>query len=80
MEQDAVSFFNPKNGTDTLFVRDPRINWVDTFSTGSDGYLYFTNNQLYLMASFYPCTDRRQKPYSLLRVPLPAGGTKPLLL
>lgn len=80
MEQDAVSFFNPKNGTDTLFVRDPRINWVDTFSTGFDGYLYFTNNQLYLMASFYPCTDRRQKPYALLRVPLPEGGSKPLLL
>ena len=80
MEQDAVSFFNPKNGTDTLFVRDPRINWVDTFSTGFDGYLYFTNNQLYLMASFYPCTDRRQRPFSLLRVPLPDGGTKPLLL
>ena len=40
MEQDAVSFFNPKNGTDTLFVRDPRLNWIDTFSTGW-GYLLF---------------------------------------
>lgn len=31
MEQNAVSFYNPANGTDQLFVRDPRINWVDTF-------------------------------------------------
>lgn len=30
MEQNAVSFWNPQNGSDTLFVRDPRINWVDT--------------------------------------------------
>jgi len=28
MEQNAISFFNPANGTDTLFVRDPLINWV----------------------------------------------------
>ena len=76
MEQDAVSFYNPANGTDTLFVRDPRINWVDTFSTGFDGYLYFTNNQLFLSSAFYPGTDRRQRPFSLLRVPLPLGGTK----
>lgn len=32
MEQNAISFFNPNNGTDQLFVRDPRINWVDTVS------------------------------------------------
>lgn len=32
MEQNAISFYNPKNGTDQLFVRDPRINWVDTVS------------------------------------------------
>lgn len=42
VEQNAVSFFNPANGTDTLFVRDPRINWVDTMSTSTDGYLYWT--------------------------------------
>ena len=31
-EQNAISFFNPANGTDALFVRDPRLNWVDTVS------------------------------------------------
>jgi sugar lactone lactonase YvrE len=30
MEQGAISFYNPANGTDQTFVRDPRINWVDT--------------------------------------------------
>ena len=29
-EQEAISFYNPLNGTDTLFVRDPRISWPDT--------------------------------------------------
>jgi sugar lactone lactonase YvrE len=31
-EQNAISFYNPANGTDALFVRDPRLNWVDTVS------------------------------------------------
>ena len=46
MEQNAISVFNPQNGSDALFVRDARLDWIDTFATGFDGYLYFTNNQL----------------------------------
>jgi sugar lactone lactonase YvrE len=30
MEQNEIHFHNPANGTNTLFVRDPRISWVDT--------------------------------------------------
>jgi sugar lactone lactonase YvrE len=30
MEQNGISFYNPGNASTTLFVRDPRINWVDT--------------------------------------------------
>lgn len=77
MEQNAVSVFNPKNGSDALFVRDLRLDWIDTFATGFDGYLYFTNNQLVFGSGFYPGTDRRTKPLSLWRVPLPNNGTKP---
>lgn len=29
-EQNAIAFFNPKNGTSQTFVRDPRMNWIDT--------------------------------------------------
>ncbi|KAK4991457.1 hypothetical protein LTR50_001849 [Elasticomyces elasticus] len=79
MEQNAISFFNPANGTVTLFVRDPRINWVDTMSTSTNGYLYFTVNQLYLGAGFYPGTDRKTRPFALFRVPLPNNATKPIL-
>ncbi|KAF2772522.1 major royal jelly protein [Teratosphaeria nubilosa] len=79
MEQDGVSFYNPRNGTDTMFVRDPRLNWVDTFSTGTDGYLYFTCNQLLLGTNTYPGTDRRVKPFSVWRAKLPGNGTKVLL-
>jgi len=80
MEQDAISFFNPANGTDTLFVRDPRLNWIDTMSTGTDGYLYFTSNQLVFGPGFYPGTDRRQRPFSLWRARLPNNGSKPILM
>lgn len=30
IEQNAVVAFNPRNGTVSTFVRDPRINWSDT--------------------------------------------------
>lgn len=75
-EANAIGAFYPKNASDVLFVRDERINWVDTLSVGWDGYLYFTNNQLAFTNMFAPGTDRRQRPYSLLRVPLPEGGKK----
>jgi hypothetical protein len=48
-------------------------------STGTDGYLYFTNNQLVFSPLVWPGTDRRQRPFSLFRVKLPGNGTKPLL-
>jgi len=102
MEQNAISIFNPKNGTVNTFVRDPRLNWIDTvsvvvpgmdlisstpanvsqsvqFSVAEDGYLYFTVNQLVFSALSYPGTDRRVKPWALMRVALPSNGTKPLL-
>lgn len=31
-EQNGISFYNPANGTDSLFLRDPHISWVDTVS------------------------------------------------
>lgn len=34
-EQNAVVAFNPTNGTVNTFVRDPRINWVDTCELAS---------------------------------------------
>ncbi|ROV92955.1 hypothetical protein VMCG_09013 [Cytospora schulzeri] len=78
-EQNAVVAFNPNNGTVNTFVRDPRINWADTFSVSNDGYLYFTSNQLHLSGGSYPGTDRRVKPFALFRVKLPDGGSKVIL-
>ncbi|EXF81967.1 major royal jelly protein [Colletotrichum fioriniae PJ7] len=82
-EQNAINFFNPENGTDQVFLRDPRINWADTltevgfkFSVATDGYIYFTNNQLAFGPAVYPGTDSRQRPFALLRAKLPKNGTK----
>ncbi|KAF2115756.1 major royal jelly protein [Lophiotrema nucula] len=76
MEQNAISFYNPANATTTLFVRDPRINWVDTMSIANDGYLYFTVNQLCFSSGFFPGTDRRVRPFALFRAKLPGNGTR----
>lgn len=47
-----------------------------TVSVASDGYLYFTDNQLAFSKSFFPGTDRRVRPFVLFRVKLPNNGTR----
>ena len=79
-EGNAINAFNPANGMTSVFVRDPRIGWTDTMSVSNDGYLYFTQNQLWRTPSFYPGTDRRVRPFAtLFRVRLPEGGGKVVL-
>lgn len=75
MEQNGIVFYNPRNGTVNMFVRDPRISWADTMSVASDGYLYFTDNQLGFGPLTYP-GDRRKRPFAAFRVKLPGGATK----
>jgi sugar lactone lactonase YvrE len=58
-------------------AHDPRILWPDTMSVASDGYLYFTANQLHRQAQFHEGQDLRVKPYTLFRVRIDAG---PVLL
>jgi len=58
-------------------AQDPRIKWPDTLSVGTDGYLYFTANQLYRQAPFHEGRDLRRQPYQLLRIRIGAG---PVLL
>lgn len=72
----SVNIYFPQNGTVETFVRDPRIGWTDTLSVGTDGYLYFTENQLWRHPGGWEGVDRRVKPFSLYRVPLPDGGHK----
>ena len=78
-EDNAIKTFNPATGLTSVFVRDPRIGWTDTMSVARDGFLYFTENQLWRTPSFYPGTDRRVRPFALFRVKVPGGGTKVVL-
>jgi sugar lactone lactonase YvrE len=57
-------------------AHDPRILWPDTLSVASDGYLYFTANQLHRQAQFNNGVDQREKPYSLFRVETDGGPVK----
>jgi sugar lactone lactonase YvrE len=74
-EHDAVRRF--ENGRWDTIAQDPRISWPDTLSVGTDGYLYFTANQLHRQAGFNNGVDERRPPYQLLRVRIGAG---PVLL
>lgn len=61
----------------TTIAKDPRILWPDTLSMGTDGYLYFTANQLQRQAGFHEGKDLRRQPYQLLRIRI---GNGPVLL
>jgi sugar lactone lactonase YvrE len=58
-------------------VYDPRALWPDTLCLATDGYLYFTANQLHRQAVFNYGKDLREKPYILFRVKVDA---RPVLL
>jgi sugar lactone lactonase YvrE len=69
-----------RRGTDgewTTIAHDPRILWPDTLSVATNGYLYFTANQLHRQALFHGGKDLREKPYTLFRVKIDSG---PVLL
>ena len=61
------------DGEWTTIAHDPRILWPDTLSVASDGYLYFTANQLHRQAQFHEGKDLREKPFTLFRVKIEAG-------
>lgn len=76
IEDNSIFQYNPSTGVISTFVRDPRFSWTDTMSVGNDGYLYFTENQLWLSSAYQGGVDKRVKPYVLFRTKLPNGGTK----
>jgi sugar lactone lactonase YvrE len=72
-ERNNIRQRQPDGGWKTI-AHDPRILWPDTMSVASDGYLYFTANQLHRQAQFHDGEDLREKPYSLFRIKIDAGS------
>jgi sugar lactone lactonase YvrE len=65
-EHNSITRRNYDGEIETL-VHDPRVLWPDTLSLASNGYLYFTVNQIERQASFHNGQDLRKKPYALFR-------------
>ena len=65
---DSIHRWNPKTGLTETLAHDPRILWPDTMSLASDGYLYFTANQLHRQPTMHNGQDERQKPYQMFRI------------
>ena len=60
------------------FVVSPRVyDWPDTMSLATNGYLYWTANELQRQANYHRGADLRRKPYLMLRV---KTDSKPVLL
>ncbi|WP_036485308.1 L-dopachrome tautomerase-related protein [Myxosarcina sp. GI1] len=78
-EHNAIRRRSPQAmaGSDETLVYDPHVLWADTLSLATDGYLYFTANQLHRQPGFHNGKDLRRKPYSLFRI---AVNAQPVLL
>lgn len=74
-ERNAI-YRRGRSGMETV-AQDPRMLWPDTMSLASNGYLYFTANQLHRQPSYHEGKDLRVKPYYLFRVNV---GARPVLL
>ena len=59
-------------GPDEVIAQGPTLVWPDTLSVAADGFLYFTANQLNRQPQYNGGTDRRQKPYLLVRTRIDA--------
>lgn len=75
-EHNAIVIRTPEGRFETL-ISDPRLQWPDTLSLATDGYLYVTANQLHRLPRFHDGQDLRQKPYHLYRIKV--EGTPVLL-
>ena len=70
-EHDAIHRMMPDGSIETI-AHDPRILWPDTLSLASDGYLYFTANQIERQAVHAGGKDVRRKPYVIFRIKVDA--------
>lgn len=74
-EHNAI-FRRQASGMYETLVQDPRVLWPDTLSVASDGYLYFTANQLHRQPTYHNGKDLRVKPYSLFRTRIDASPVR----
>ncbi|KAG7092918.1 hypothetical protein E1B28_009223 [Marasmius oreades] len=70
-EHNSISTFNSQTGLIELYARDPMMAWPDTLSVADDGFLYMTVTQAWMSGFYQNGTDKRVKPFGLLRIPIP---------
>lgn len=59
-----------------ILPTDTKLPWIDSFSFGADGYLYFNCDQLHLSAPLHGGEDSSSPPYNIFRFkPLSPGFT-----
>ncbi|HNQ92318.1 MAG TPA: L-dopachrome tautomerase-related protein [Alphaproteobacteria bacterium] len=62
------------DGEYKTYIKDDRLDWVDGFSFGPDGYLYATVSQLDRAPFFNKGEDKSQKPFLIVRFKPLADG------
>jgi len=66
LEKHAVVRMSP-DGKLTTVMKDPRLQWPDTFSEGPDGSMYITASHINESPRFNEGKDVRKQPYAIFR-------------
>ena len=66
----AIRYVTADGKFETL-VRDERLIWPDTFSIGTDGYLYLTCSQINRTEKYNNGQDKVEYPFRLFKIKLP---------
>lgn len=66
-EKSQVKYGKP-GGPYKVLAQVPKMYWIDTLSVATNGYLYFTGNELALLPTYHNGKDLRVKPYLLYRI------------
>ena len=66
----ALRYVTPDGRFETL-VRDKRLIWPDSYSVGTDGYLYLTCSQINRTKKYNKGEDKVEYPFRLYKIKLP---------
>ncbi|MBF9219624.1 SMP-30/gluconolactonase/LRE family protein [Hymenobacter ruricola] len=69
-EQSALLRRTPDGKIETL-VKDPRLQWPDTYSFGADGTLYVTNSAIHKTPNWNKGVGQHRQPFRIFKMALP---------
>jgi len=67
LDENAVTRLTPDKKLETV-VKDPRLQWPDTFTEGPDGSIYITASHIHESPTYNKGLSTRKQPYAVFKI------------